>query len=424
MKNQDKTAPLSAKRAAYTTGDDAIKIALVGCGGRGTGAAVQAMSTQFNVKLVAMADMFADQLSASLTNMKRMPEIADKIEVPEERQFTGFDAYQKAIQEADVVLLATPPGFRPQHFEAAISQGKHVFMEKPVAVDPVGVRKVLANIKKAKEQQLSVVVGLQRRFSKIYRQEVLPRIRKGLIGEIVAASAYWQIGYIGRPEERNPEHTEMEHQLRNWYQFPWLSGDHIEDTHIHNLDVVNWVLDGYPIRAQAMGGREIPYAKGKGGAMFDHHFVEFEYPNGVIVSSQSRQINQCRVHLGEYFTGTKGRLFSNTKRMSLTDLQGKELDKYRDRDDPNPQQIEHDELFEAIVKGEPVNDAEHGAYSTMTSILGRLASYSGQMVSWEDALNADYDIGPKEHSLTANPPIMPNENGEYPLPVPGKFQFM
>jgi myo-inositol 2-dehydrogenase / D-chiro-inositol 1-dehydrogenase len=410
----------------YAGASSTIKIALIGCGGRGTGAAVQALNTGKDVKLVAMADVFRDQLDNSYDNLISNPDIKDQVDVPEQNKFAGFDAYKDATALADVVVLAAPPGFRPMHLEEAVRLNKHIFMEKPVAVDAPGVRSVLASIKKAQEKNLNVVVGLQRRFLETYTGGTVEKIHNGIIGDIIAAQCYWKIGFIREPQ-RIPGQTEMEYQLRNWYHFTWLSGDHIEDTHIHNLDVVNWVLQAYPVRAQGMGGREIPYAKDREGVIYDHHFVEFEYPNGVLVNSQALQINNCHVKLGEHFMGTKGRAETSFETAFIKDYNGSELFAYSQRQSrkaPNSQQVEHDVLFDHIRKGTVKNDAEYGAYSTMTSILGRMATYSGQLISWDDAINSNISIGPKEYSFDAEAPLLPDANGGYNFPVPGKTSVL
>src|SRR5687767_8014471 len=253
---------------------DTVRIALVGCGGRGTGAANHALSTQGPVKLVAVADAFKPQTDRALNQLKGHK---DKLEVPEEHRFVGFDAYKQAIALADVVILASPPGFRPIHFEEAVKQGKHVFMEKPVAVDAPGVRKVLAAAEEAKKKNLKIGVGLQRHHQPGYI-ETIKRLHDGAIGDIVAMRAYWNdAGVWVRP--RQPNQTEMQYQMRNWYYFNWLSGDHINEQHIHNIDVINWVKKGYPVKAQGQGGRQVRVGKDY-GEIFDHHFVEFEYADG------------------------------------------------------------------------------------------------------------------------------------------------
>ncbi|MCD6544610.1 MAG: Gfo/Idh/MocA family oxidoreductase, partial [Flavobacteriaceae bacterium] len=285
-----------------------LKLAVVGCGGRGTGAVSQALKADENVKLVAMADAFKDRLDDSYKNLSKMFP-SGKVDVKESKKFIGFGSYKKAIDEADVVILTTPPGFRPQHFEYAIAQGKHVFMEKPVATDVAGIKKVLASAKIAKEKKLNVVVGLQRHYQTSYK-EAYKRIKDGAIGNIISGQVYWDGGGVWvRPRQEN--WTEMEYQMRNWYYFNWLCGDHILEQHIHNIDVANWFIGEYPVKAQGMGGREV--RKGKDhGQIFDHHFVEFEYPSGAIISSQCRHQQGCFNRVSETFQGTTGTINTNS----------------------------------------------------------------------------------------------------------------
>lgn len=409
-------APLFSNANYFSGADDVIKIALIGCGGRGTGAASQALSTKQNVKLVAMADAFQDRLDNSLKSISE--EIDSKrIDVPEDRRFVGFDAYQKAIPLADVVILATPPGFRPIHFEEAIRQGKHVFMEKPVATDPAGVQKVLAAAAVAKQKKLNVVVGLQRHYQNSYRELFK---RKDLIGDIVSAQAWWNSDGVW-VHPRKEGQTEMEYQMRNWYYFNWLCGDHITEQHIHNIDVVNWFKGSYPIKAQGIGGREV--RKGKDyGEIFDHHFVEFHYADGSILNSQCRHQPKTMSKVDELLIGTKGKLFAGAA--NIADHKGKVLYQFNTKTENNPYQSEHDELFAAIAKGEfKFADAENGAKSTMTSILGRMATYSGQVIHWDKAINSGIDIHPKVYDWAALPPVVPNADGFYPVAVPGVTRY-
>lgn len=420
---------LSAK--AHIDGDDVIKVALVGCGGRGTGAAMQALLTKQNVRLVAMADAFRDRLDECYTTLTSDDisdwsgadsNVKDRVKVPEEHKFTGFDGYLKAIPLADVVILTTPPGFRPAHFEECIRQGKHVFMEKPVAIDAPGVRRVLDAAEMAKKKKLNVVVGLQRRYQTIYRRWA-EMIQAGAIGDIVTSHVYWNNDgvWVNTRDElakkAGRKLTEMEYQMRNWYYFNWLCGDHICEQHIHNLDVSNWVKNAYPVRAQGMGGRQVRVGTDY-GEIFDHHFVEFEYDDG------SRMFSQCRHQPGtmsrvtEFFQGTNG---SAPRPGVLLTRSGHELMKYDDRKDPNPYQVEHDELFEAIAKGEfRFTDAENGAKATMTAILGRMATYSGKVIEWHDALNSNLNLMPQRLAWDAQPPVLPGKDGMYPCAVPGK----
>lgn len=415
-------APLLSQANFFSGSSDAIKIALVGCGGRGTGAAIQALLTKQNVKLVAMADAFRDNLDNSLKAImgeaEENPGIKSKIDVPDERRFSGFDGYLKAIPLADVVILATPPGFRPIHFEEAVKQGKHIFMEKPVAVDPAGVQKVLAAAAVAKQKKLNVVVGLQRHYQNSYRELFK---RKDLIGDITSAQAWWNNDGVW-VRDRKDGQTEMEYQMRNWYYFNWLCGDHITEQHIHNIDVINWFKGGYPVKAQGMGGRQVRNGKNH-GEIFDHHFVEFTYADGSILNSQCRHIPGTMARVDELLIGTKGRIATGAG--TITDLKGKQLYKFDSKTENNPYQTEHDELFEAIAKGQyKFADAENGAKSSMTSVLGRMATYSGQVIEWDKAINSGLDIMPKEFSWTAAPPIVPNADGFYPIATPGKTKYI
>src|SRR4051812_3276930 len=301
---------LPVARFAHAASSDEIKLALVGCGGRGSGAANQALSTsnQGPVKLIAMADIHEDRMQSSLGNLQKQH--GDSVDVPKERQFLGFDAFKHAIELADVVILATPPGFRPMQFEEAVRQGKNIFTEKPVATDAPGVRRFLAAAAESKKKNLKVVVGLQRHYDEGYR-ETLKRLDDGAIGDIVAMRCYWNgstpwIKHRADLEKQcGHKLTEMEYQMRNWYYFTWICGDHIVEQHIHNLDVINWVKKGHPIRAQGMGGCEV--RKGlDNGEIFDHHAVEFEYPDGSRLFSFCRHIHGCWNSVSEHVIGTKG----------------------------------------------------------------------------------------------------------------------
>lgn len=409
--------------SAYARKDDTLKIAVIGCGGRGTGAADQALSapTAGKVKIVAMADAFRDRLDESFANLSKKYG-KDKLDVPEKNKFVGFDAYKQAIALADVVLLATPPGFRSIHFDEAVRAGKHVFMEKPVATDAPGVRMVLAAAEEAKKKNLSVVVGLQRRYQNNYR-ETLKRIQDGAVGDILSGQVYWDgAGVWVKP--RVAGQTEMEYQMRNWYYFNWLCGDHILEQHIHNIDVANWFKGGYPVTAQGMGGRQVRTGK-EYGEIFDHHFVEFVYADGTVISSQCRHIPGCMNKVEEAFQGTKGRIsISGDGDARITDLKGGSIYNHRGKDDPNPYQTEHDELFASIRNGKPINDAEMGAKSTLTAIMGRMATYSGQVIKWDDAMASTVSLMPEKFAFDAQPPVLPDENGFYPVPVPGKTKVM
>jgi len=408
---------LSVAQSAHAAGSDTLKVALVGCGGRGTGAAMQALSTTGSVELVAMADAFDDNLQKKFGFIKQ--KFGDKVQVPPERRFVGFDAYQKAIDSGvDVVILATPPGFRPMHFEAAVKAGKHVFMEKPVAVDAYGVRKVLAAAEEAKKKNLCVGVGLQRHHQRSYI-ETIDRLQNGEIGDILLTRVYWNGSGVW-VRSRKPDQNEMQYQMRNWYYFNWLCGDHICEQHIHNLDVSNWLKGTHPAEANGMGGREVRTGKDH-GEIFDHHFVEFTYPDGSTMMSQCRHIPGCFNAVTEFAHGTKGSAKVNG---SISGPDGQTVWRFRG-EKPNPYQVEHDDLFAAIRSGTPYNEAEYGAHSTMTSILGRMATYSGQVIKWDDAINSDLRVGtPEEYTFNSTPPTTPDDDGRYPIPVPGKTKVL
>ncbi|MDX1428869.1 MAG: Gfo/Idh/MocA family oxidoreductase [Rhodothermales bacterium] len=414
--------PLSA--SAYYGVDDSIKVGLIGCGGRGTGAAVQALSSGQNVRLVAMADAFGDKIDECLTNMmspessdyfgETGPGLAERVDVPEERRFVGFDAYRQVIPLVDVVILTTPPGFRPIHFKAAVDAGKHVFMEKPLATDAPGVRSILETAKAAREKKLNVVVGLQRHYQTVYR-EWIKRIHDGAIGDVVLGRVYWNSEGVW-VNERKPEYTEMEYQMRNWYYFNWLCGDHIVEQHIHNIDVANWVLHGHPIRAQGQGGRQVRTGKDT-GQIYDHHFVEFEYESGARVLSQCRHMPGCMSRVSEAFHGTQGTAPAPGE---ILDRWGHSVYKHREKDDPNPYQVEHDELFAAIAAGEyAYDDTYNGAVATMSAIMGRMATYTGQVIEWDLALASEDNLMPERFAFDADPPVLPDADGHYPIPVPG-----
>ncbi len=416
------TMPMMAGANYFSGADDVIKVAVVGCGGRGTGAAVQALKTKQNVQLVAMADAFSDRLQNSYKNIQNALKedgLDKRLQVKEENKFVGFDAYKKVIPLADVVILATPPGFRPIHFEEAIRQNKHVFLEKPVATDPAGVQKILQVAEEAKRKKLNVVGGLQRRYQTSYL-ELMKRLKDGAIGDVVSAQAWWNNdGVWVRPRQAGM--TEMEYQMRNWYYFVWLCGDHITEQHVHNIDVINWALESFPVTAQGMGGREVRNGK-EHGEIFDHHYVEFQYGDGQILNSQCRHIKGTMAKVDELIMGTKGKIFFNEAR--ITDLKGKTLFQFDKKHENQPYQAEHDELFAAVAKGEfKFMDAERVAKSTMTSILGRMATYSGQRVNWDKAINSGINLQPAVYAWDANPPVMPGSDGMYPIAVPGVTKF-
>jgi len=415
-------APLAAQAGYFTSVDDTIKVALIGCGGRGTGAAMQALLTKQNVKLVAMADAFRDRLddcfNALTDENSEEGNVKANVTVTEDTKFVGFDAYLKAIPLADVVILTTPPGFRPIHFEEAIKQGKHVFMEKPVATDPAGVKKVLDAAALAKQKKLNVVVGLQRHYQNSYR-ELIKRVNDGMIGEITSGQVWWNSDGVW-VNPRQPGQTEMEYQMRNWYYFNWLCGDHINEQHIHNIDVMNWFKGAYPVKAQGMGGRQVRTGEAF-GEIYDHHYVEFHYADGTVMNSQCRHIKGTYSRVDEMLVGTKGVVKCGAGEISRN---GKSLYKYDMKNENNPYQTEHDELFAAIAKKEyKFADAENGAKATMTAIMGRMATYSGQVIEWDKALSSGINIMPEKFAWDANPPSLPDANGLYAIATPGVTKY-
>ena len=342
------TLPLDAMSNVYD--NKKLKLALIGCGGRGSGAAVQALTADDKVELYAMADAFRDRIDSSLNGIKEHFDGSKNIDVKEKNMFTGFDAYKKAIDLCDVVILTTPPGFRPLHFEYAINNDKHVFMEKPLATDAPGIRKVLEVAKIAKDKKLNVVVGLQRHYQDKYIT-LYNKVVNGDIGKIVSGQVYWNDGGVW-VQKRKPSQSELEYQMRNWYYFTWLCGDHILEQHIHNIDVANWFIGDYPISAQGMGGREVRNGIDH-GEIFDHHFVEFTYPEGQVISSQCRHQKGCMNRVEEVFQGEKGSIVVNSSHYGLIkSRKGRVVYNHGGENDINPYQQEHNELFAAIKAGE------------------------------------------------------------------------
>ena len=412
---------------SHAAPDDPIKIGIIGCGGRGTGAALNALGaatkviypgagyhtedtdkdakvTNKGVQVVALADLFKDRLARCRENLQAL-----QINIPDDHCFTGFDAYKQllALPDVNYVILATPPHFRPMHLKAAIEAGKHAFIEKPCAVDGPGVRMVIEAGELAKQKNLGIVAGTQRRHERSY-QEAIKRLRDGAIGDIVYGRCYWNGGEIW-VIERKPEWTDTEWQLRNWNYFTWLGGDHIVEQHVHNLDIMNWVIGTHPLKATALGGRQVR-TQAVHGHIFDHFAVEFEYPNGVRMFSQCRQINGCEGKVEEALVGTKGT--SNCHNW-IKPTQG-ELWRWRGNQ-PNPYDAEHQDLIDSIRAGKSLNEAKDVAESTLLGIMGRESAYSGQSVEWEKALNSQMRLGPEKYEFGAFP--VP------PVAMPGKYKF-
>ena len=407
---------LSLARSAHAAEDNILKVALIGSGGRGTGAASNCLGMNKNTKLVAVADAFEDNAKNSADRLRK--KFGDRVDVPGDRIFSGFDAYKKAIDcGVDMVLIATPPGFRPIHYKAAVEAGKHVFMEKPCCVDAPGFRSLMETNKLADEKNLKVGVGLQRHHQAPY-VETIKRIQDGALGDVQFMRVYWNGGGVWN-RRRKPEQTEMEYQMRNWYYFVWLCGDHIAEQHIHNMDIGNWIKNGHPVEANGMGGREVRKFGGNGdfGHIYDHHAVEFTYADGAKMFSQCRHIPNCWDNVSEAAHGTKGTSNCAGK------IDGE--NKWRFRGDAsNPYEVEHTELMAAILGNKKFNEGWYGATSSMTAVLGRMATYSGKVVKWDDAVAKGPNEMPEKLAWDANPPVLPDANGSYEgsVAVPGIYK--
>lgn len=411
------TPGLSIARSAYPGGSETVRVGLIGCGGRGRGAAANAMNANTgSVNLTAVADVFEDRANSAAEQLKVSH--GDKVQIKPENKFVGYDAFEKVIgsDDVDLVILTTPPGFRPLHFEKAVEAGKHVFMEKPVAVDAPGVRRVLEANKIAKEKNLLVQVGLQRRHERAYR-DTIGQLKDGAIGDINLLRCYWNGGGVwDRPRQEGD--TEMKYQMRNWYYFNWLCGDHINEQHIHNLDVCNWVMDGYPVKAQGQGGREVRTGKNF-GQIFDHHIVEFTYENGCKMFSQCRHIKNAWSSVSEHAHGSEG--YCNIGAGVIKDKANKTVWEYGKGGRGGHQQ-EHHDLFEDMARGLRPNEGDYGALSTMTAIMGRMATYSGKELSWDQAIGSELALADVDAmtSFDDPAPLNPDAEGRYFVPVPGK----
>ena len=378
---------LGAVPNAFAAGSDVIKVGLVGCGGRGTGAAEQSINSSSNVKLHAMGDLFKDHLDGCHDKLSKF---GDKVDVAEDHKFVGIDAYKKVIDSGvDLVILATPPGFRPGHIKAVIAAGKNLFCEKPVAVDGPGIRTVLAAAEEAKAKNLAVVAGTQRRHQAGYI-EVMKRIRDGAIGDPVTAQVYWNQGGLWKVD-RTPKMSDLEYQVRNWLYYTWLSGDHICEQHVHNLDVMNWAMNAHPVGCMGMGGRQVRTAP-IWGNIFDHFAIEYEYPGGIKATSQCRQIDGCANNVSETIVGTKGSYMLSPGKYLI---QGGSGGRVRIPNERNPYEQEHIDLVDSIRSGKPLNELKTVAESTLTAIMGRMSAYTGKAVTWEQALNSKLDLTPK-----------------------------
>jgi predicted dehydrogenase len=395
-------ASLGAIPALHAAGSDEIRVGLIGCGGRGTGASQNVLESAPGVRIVAMGDVFKDHMEKCLKSLEKF---GDKVDVPEDRQFVGFDAYEKVLaSDANYIILATPPGFRPLHLKAAVAAGKNIFSEKPVGVDGPAIRSVLETYQEALNKGLAIGVGTQRRHQTGYL-ETLKRIHGGAIGDVTEARVYWNQGPIW-VYPRQAGWSDMEWQLRNWYYFTWLCGDHIVEQHVHNLDVANWAIGSHPIRAVGLGGRQVRTGPDYGN-IYDHFAIDYEYEKGVRVASYCRQIPNCENNVSEALVGTKG--FCQVNKYSIS---GAHAWKFPGEDN-KPYVQEHTDLIAAIRAGKHYNELKEVAETTLTAILGRMAAYTGKAVTWDQALNSQEDLMPPkvdwDVSLAVAPVAMPGQ---------------
>jgi len=418
MKNSTLTlsalASLDVTRGVYAAGNDAIKIGLIGCGGRGTGAAQDAMDADPGVKLIAMADVFADKVQEKRKELReKKPE---QTGVDDDHCFAGFDAYKKVIESGvDAVLIACASKFHPKYLKAAVDAGKHVFVEKPHGVNPTGVRRVMEALDIARQKKLSVVSGLMNRYIPGVR-ETIKRIWDGAIGEIMAIEEnFLRAPYVLVP--RRPGDREIDYQFRNWYHFSWLSGDDVTQSLVHNLDKSLWAMRGKtPVKAYGLAGRSASFGEIYGD-VFDHHSVVYEYENGARIYAFCRTQENCHNGVSDFIMGTKGRCDLLQNRITG------ETNWHYEGPDRNGFKVEHEELMKSIRSGQPlVND--YMANSTMIAVLGQMACYSGKQITWEEALRSDFTFGPPEGDFNTDPPVKPDAKGNYPVVMPGKTKVI
>ena len=386
---------LIVPKSVHAGAGETLRVGLVGCGGRGNSAAIDALKADPHAQLVAVADTFADRAADGLALIKGDASIADRVVVQPDRVFTGFDGYKQLIDSGvDVVLLATPPHFRPEHLRYAVAAGKHTFVEKPVAVDAPGVKSVMDSCRQAQEKGLAVVSGLCWRYHLGMRETIRRILEDKAIGDIVAIESSYNAGGLWHRGDK-PEWSRMEYQIRNWLYHTWLSGDHILEQAVHSLDKTAWLLgDVQPVQATALGGRQ-QRIDPMYGNVYDHFTVFYEYPGGQRVYFTCRQQDNCSTRIEELVHGTQGR--AELVREQLMDLAGKRIWKYRG---PKPSfyQQEHDELFAGIRKGEPINNGHYMCNSTMIGLLGRMAAYTGQTVTWDQCEGSIERLGPTEYA--------------------------
>jgi len=400
-------AVLPGRERIFAAGSDKIRVGLIGCGGQGTRDTISCLNSSASVELVAMGDLFRDRLGSSLEELKK--KVGDRVKVTRDTSFVGFDAYKKVIAcDVDMVLVVTPPHFHPVHLKAAIEGGKHVFMEKPAAVDPAGIRSIIASSELARQKGLSIVAGTQRRHQARYL-EIIRRIHRGDVGEILGGQCYWNggdmLGYWKWYERGSM--SGMEWQCRNWPWFTWLSGDHIVEQHVHNLDIMNWALQAHPVQVMGMGGREVRDL----GNIYDHFAIEYEYPNGVRVLGMCRQIDGCHSRVDERIVGTKGVAHGHGE------IEGRRAYKY-EGESPDPYVQEQADLIASIREGKPLNEGKRVAESTMAAIMGRMSAYTGRALKWDWAMNASkLDFTPPKYDFGVDLPVRP-------VAIPGETQLV
>jgi predicted dehydrogenase len=390
----------------HAAGSDMLKIGLIGCGGRGTGAVGNAFAADPNTQLTAIADAFADRTDRALVQLRK--ENAERVNVSAEQVFTGFDAFEKLLAtDVDVVILATPPHFRPQHLKAAIASGKHVFCEKPVAVDAPGVRSVLESCEEAQKKGLTVVSGLCYRYDPP-KIETIKRIHDGAVGDVLTMHVSYNTGTLWH-HGREPSWSDMEFQLRNWLYFTWLSGDFNVEQHVHSLDKAAWVMkDASPVRATGLGGRQVRTGQDFGN-VYDHFAVIYEYENGTRLFANCRQMAGCSVDVSDHVFGSKG-----SAELMRAVIEGEQPWRYRGAK-PNMYEEEHRAMFQAIRSSNPINNGDYMAKSTMLAIMGRMAAYTGQTLTWEQCLNSTEDLTPAKYEWA--------EVSLPPVAMPGLTRF-
>jgi predicted dehydrogenase len=402
----------------YAKGDDEIKVGLIGCGGRGTGAIDNVLHSAPNVRIVALADAFQDRAEScekranEIGADKAVQDLGNKVDV-KGRVFWGLKAFEDLLKcDINYVMLATPPGFRPIHLAAAVAAGKNIFTEKPVAVDGPGIRSVFDSYEAAKKKNLAIVAGTQRRHQVGYLT-TMQHLKDGAIGEIVGGRGYWNMEVLWC-KPRQKDWSDLVYQMRNWYNFTWLCGDHIVEQHVHNLDVLNWGFGAHPVKAVGMGGRQrsVPNPQDF-GHIFDHFAVDYEYPSGAHALSECRQIDGCWNSVSEAFVGTKGTCQANEYKINGNRV----LSREQDRKAVDPYIQEHTDLIESIRSGKPLNELKQVGESTLTAIMGRMSTYTGQAITWDQALNSKEELMPQNLDWKMSLP-------EPAVAVPGKTKFI